>query len=130
MDKKEIIKSNNAPKAIGPYSQAVSINGFLFISGQIPIDKNSNEIVSDDFKIQVRQCLLNISEILKEKKLKIHNIVKITVYLIDLSKFNILNDVFVDFFKDCNYPARAVVEVSRLPKESQVEIDAICYNDN
>ena len=130
MDKKEIIKSNNAPKAIGPYSQAVSINGFLFISGQIPIDKNSNEIVSDDFKIQVRQCLLNISEILKEKKLKIHNIVKITVYLIDLSKFNILNDVFVDFFKDCNYPARAAVEVSRLPKESQVEIDAICYNDN
>ena len=73
---------------------------------------------------------MNISEILKEKKLKIHNIVKITVYLIDLSKFNILNDVFVDFFKDCNYPARAVVEVSRLPKESQVEIDAICYNDN
>ena len=129
MDKKEIIKSNNAPKAIGPYSQAVSINGFLFISGQIPIDKNSNEIVSDDFKIQVRQCLLNISEILKEKKLKIHNIVKITVYLIDLSKFNILNDVFVDFFKDCNYPARAAVEVSRLPKESQVEIDAICYSD-
>ena len=128
MDKKEIIKSNNAPKAIGPYSQAVSINGFLFISGQIPIDKNSNEIVSDDFKIQVRQCLLNISEILKEKKLKIHNIVKITVYLIDLSKFNILNDVFVDFFKDCNYPARAAVEVSRLPKESQVEIDAICYS--
>ena len=129
MDKKEIIKSNNAPKAIGAYSQAVSINGFLFISGQIPIDKDSNEIVSEDFKVQVSQCLLNISKILKEKELKIHNIVKITVYLIDLSKFSILNDVFIDFFKGCNYPARAAVEVSRLPKESQVEIDAICYSD-
>jgi len=130
MDKREIIKSNNAPEAIGAYSQAVSVSGFLFISGQIPIDKDLNKIVSDDFKVQVKQCLLNISGILKEKKLEIDNIVKITVYLTDLNKFNILNDVFIDFFKSCNYPARAAVEVSRLPKDSQVEIDAICYNDN
>ena len=130
MDKREIIKSNNAPEAIGAYSQAVSVSGFLFISGQIPIDKDSNKIVSDDFKVQVKQCLLNISGILKEKKLEIDNIVKITVYLTDLNKFNILNDVFISFFKGCNYPARAAVEVSRLPKDSQVEIDAICYNDN
>ena len=94
MDKREIIKSNNAPEAIGAYSQAVSVSGFLFISGQIPIDKDSNKIVSDDFKVQVKQCLLNISGILKEKKLEIDNIVKITVYLTDLNKFNILNDVF------------------------------------
>ena len=130
MTKKIEIKSNNSPKAIGPYSQAISIEKFIFISGQIPIDKNTNELVSDDFKLQVEQCLYNIKGILKEKKISIDSIIKLTVYMIDLNKFDILNDVFIDFFNGCIYPARAAIEVSKLPKNSQIEIDAICFNDN
>ena len=130
MTKKIEIKSNNSPKAIGPYSQAVGIEKFIFISGQIPIDKDTNELVSDDFELQVKQCLNNIKEILKEKNLSIDSIIKLTVYLIDLDKFNILNDVFTDFFIGSIYPARAALEVSKLPKKSQIEIDAICFNDD
>ena len=130
MIKKEIINSDNSPKAIGPYSQAILIDKFIFISGQIPLDKNTNNLISSDFKLQVFQCLNNIKGILKEKDLSVNCIIKMTVYLTDLDNFSKLNDVFIDFFDSNNYPARAAVEVSKLPKDSQVEIDAICIDDN
>ena len=125
----KIIDTNKAPKAIGPYSQAIKHNNFMFTSGQIPLNPDTGLIVSEDFKDQVYQCLNNIKGILDEENLSLDSIVKLTVYVIDLNKFSKLNEVFEDFFIG-NYPSRSAVEVSRLPKDSQVEIEAICcYED-
>jgi len=126
MIKKEV-KTNNSPEAIGPYSQAISCNGFLFISGQIPIDLNTGKIISDDFEKQALQCLENIKGILDEKKLNLNSILKLTVFLTDLNNFDLLNKVFEIFFSKTTFPARAAVQVSRLPKDAKVEIDAICF---
>ena len=123
----KIITTSKAPKAIGPYSQAIKIDNLIFTSGQIPLDPKTNTIISDNFQEQVKQCLENIQGILNEESLTIHHIIKLTDYLIDLSRFDELNQVFEVFFKDY-YPARSAVEVSRLPKDSQVEIEAIFYN--
>tara|TARA_B100000029_G_scaffold463079_1_gene496106 strand:+ start:1661 stop:2041 length:381 start_codon:yes stop_codon:yes gene_type:complete len=123
------INTDNAPKAIGPYSQAVKHNNFMFTSGQIPLDPDTGLIVSQNFKEQVYQCLKNIQGILEEENLSLTAIIKLTVYVIDLNNFSKLNEVFEDFFIDF-YPARSAVEVSRLPKDSQVEIEAICSYEN
>ena len=123
----EVINIEGAPKAIGTYSQGVRAGNFVYTSGQIPLDPKTNTIISDNFQEQVKQCLENIQGILNEESLTIHHIIKLTVYLIDLSRFDELNQVFEVFFKDY-YPARSAVEVSRLPKDSQVEIEAIFYN--
>ena len=127
---KKIINTDNAPKAIGPYSQAIKVNNFLFTSGQIPLNPVSGQIVSDDFSKQTLQCLENIKGILSDQSLSLNHIVKLTVYLIDLSNFEKLNFIFENFFNNKQYPARSVVEVSRLPKDVKIEIEAICYNEN
>jgi len=127
---KKIINTENAPKAIGPYSQAIKVNNLLFTSGQIPLNPVSGQIVSNDFSKQTLQCLENIKGILSDQSLSLNHIVKITVYLIDLSNFEKLNIIFESFFKNKQYPARSVVEVSRLPKDVKIEIEAICYNEN
>ncbi len=122
---KTIISTTNSPEAIGPYSQAVNIKGGLtFTSGQIPLNK-SGIIISNDFEEQVSQVLKNIQGILKERNRDISDIIKLTVFIIDLSNFKILNKIFEDFFKGHDFPSRSVVEVSKLPKNSQVEIEAI-----
>ena len=120
------VKTDKSPKAIGPYSQAVLINNFLFISGQISLDPKTMNIVDGNFEKQVSQCLNNIKGILSEKNINLNNIVKLTVFLTDISNFSIVNDVFEDFFNDNYYPARSLVEVSKLPKNSNIEIEAIC----
>ena len=125
----KIINTDKAPKAIGPYSQAVRHNTFMFTSGQIPLDPNTGLIVSENFKDQVNQCLKNIKGFLEEENLSLDSIMKLTVYVIDLDNFSKLNEVFEDFFKG-NCPARSALEVSRLPKDSQVEIEAICCYEN
>jgi len=125
----KIINTHKAPKAIGPYSQAIKNNKFMFTSGQIPLNPDTGLIVSENFKEQVYQCLKNIQGILEEEKLPLNAIIKLTVYVIDLNNFSKLNEVFEDFFIDY-FPARSAVEVSRLPKDSQVEIEAICYYEN
>ena len=125
----KIINTDKSPKAIGPYSQATKHNSFMFTSGQIPLDPTTGLIVSEDFKDQVHQCLKNIRGILEEENLSLDCILKLTVYVIDLNNFSKLNEVFEDFF-DGNYPARSAVEVSKLPKDSQVEIEAICCYEN
>ena len=128
-NKKYLINTDKAPKAIGPYSQAVKFNNLIFTSGQIPIDPKTGLIVSEEFTKQVYQCLKNIKSILDEEKLSLNHILKLTVYLKDLNQFNKLNQVFEDFFDD-EYPARSAVEVSRLPKDSQVEIEAVFYYED
>ena len=128
---REIIETNNAPKAIGVYSQAVNIDKKItFTSGQIPIDIKTDELVSDDFIMQVNQTLKNIKGILSYRNCNLNNLIKLTIYLTDLDNFDKLNQVFLDFFGDCEYPARSVIEVSKLPKNSQIEIEAIFYEDN
>ena len=125
----KIINTDKAPKAIGPYSQAIKHNDLMFTSGQIPLDPDTGLIVSEDFKDQVHQCLKNIRGILEAENLLLDCIIKLTVYVIDLDNFSKLNEVFEDFFEG-PYPARSAVQVSRLPKDSQVEIEAVCYYEN
>ncbi len=121
---KKIIISNNAPKALGTYSQGVSINNLLFTSGQIGIDPKSGKLCQNDFLTESRQVLNNIKAILEDGGSSLDNIIKITVFLTDLANFSNLNIVFEDFFK-MNPPARSTVEVSALPMGAKVEIEAI-----
>ena len=113
-----------APKAIGPYSQAVISNGFIFTAGQICLIPGTNELNNESFSTEVNQVLNNIDIILKEGGSSIAKIIKCNVYITDLDKFDIVNKVFKKTFKR-NYPARAVVEVSKLPKNVNIEIDVI-----
>ena len=128
MRNKTIISTTKAPRAIGPYSQAIKVENLIFTSGQIPLNPSSGKIVSEDFNEQTEQCLKNIKGIVLEESLSINHIIKLTVYLTDLSNFDKLNKVFENFFLN-TYPARSVIEVSKLPKNSQIEIEAIIYND-
>ena len=119
------INTKNAPKAIGPYSQAKVVANFVFTSGQIPL-KPDGTMVSGNFKLECIQVLDNIKEILNASGSSISNIIKLTVYLTDLSKFDILNNVFDRYFSE-SLPARSTIEVSKLPKDSRLEIEAIGF---
>ncbi|MCD6559410.1 MAG: RidA family protein [Palaeococcus sp.] len=122
---KEIVFSENAPKPIGPYSQAVKAGNFLFIAGQIPADKDGN-LVKGDIKAQTRQVLENIKAILEAAGGSLENVVKVTVYLKDMNDFGAMNEVYSEYFGNSK-PARAAVEVARLPKDVGIEIEAIAY---
>ena len=126
MTKLKAIHTKNAPSAIGAYSQAVKAGGFMYVSGQIPLVPESMEIVSEDFNVQVRQVLENLKAIIVDSDSKLSDVVKLNVYLKDLADFQSVNDAMSAVF-DEPYPARAAVEVSRLPKDVLVEIDAIVY---
>lgn len=122
---KRVISTNNAPKAIGPYSQAVEANNMLFVSGQIPFVPETMTLVSDDIKDQTKQSLLNVKAIVEEAGYQISDIVKVGVFLKDMNEFTQMNEVYAEFFGD-HKPARAAVEVARLPKDVKVEIEVIC----
>ncbi len=122
---RELIQTENAPNAVGTYSQAVSAGGFLYTSGQVGINPSSGEIESKDVKLQCFQGLKNILAILEARNLSLVNIVKLNVFLRDLNDFGDLNDTFKEFFGDTNYPARSTVEVAGLPLGARVEIDCI-----
>ena len=122
---RELIQTENAPNAVGTYSQAVSAGGFLYTSGQVGINPLSGEIETKDVKLQCLQVLKNILAILEARNLSLVNIVKLNVFLRDLNDFGDLNDTFKEFFGDTNYPARSTVEVAGLPLGARVEIDCI-----
>ena len=126
MKNSKIIKTNLAPQAIGAYSQGVLYDNLIFTSGQIPIGLNSSDLISSKFSEQLKQVLKNLKNLIESEGSNIDKIIKLNVYLTDLNNFNTLNEVFIDFFNK-RYPARSVVEVSRLPKDAMVEIDAVCY---
>ena len=126
MTKIKVIKTENAPSAIGAYSQAVKAGGFMYVSGQIPLVPETMEIVSEDFNVQIKQVLENLKAIIIDSDSKLSDVVKLNVYLKDLSDFQSVNDAMSTVF-DEPYPARAAVEVSRLPKDVLVEIDAVVY---
>ena len=126
MSKLKSINTKNAPSAIGAYSQGVQAGNFIFISGQIPLDPSTMEVVSDLFEKQVKQVLINLEAVAKEAGFTLSDIVKITVYLQNLEDFQSVNLAMSEMFS-MPYPARAAVEVSRLPKDVLVEMDAIIY---
>tara|TARA_X000000368_G_C22722188_1_gene575816 strand:+ start:103 stop:492 length:390 start_codon:yes stop_codon:yes gene_type:complete len=126
MIKKKVISTKNAPSAIGSYSQAIKAGDFIYISGQIPLDPETMEIVSDNFEVQVKQVLNNLNAIVVEAGYHISDIIKLNVYLKNLENFQSVNNAMSDLFKE-PYPARAAVEVSRLPRDVLVEMDAIVY---
>ena len=122
--KHEIIHTDNAPAAIGPYSQAVKAGNLLFVSGQVPFVPETMEIVEGDVKAQARQSLSNVLAILKEAGADFSNVVKSTVFISDMNEFAQINEVYSEFFGE-NKPARACVEVARLPRDVKVEIEVI-----
>jgi 2-iminobutanoate/2-iminopropanoate deaminase len=121
---KKLINSPTAPKPIGPYSQAVVAGGFLFASGQIPLDPDTNELVQGNIEAQTERVLRNIEAVLKQAGLGLGDVVKTSIYLADMGEFSRVNAVYARFF-DAQPPARSTVEVSRLPMGVSVEIDVI-----
>jgi 2-iminobutanoate/2-iminopropanoate deaminase len=122
---KKVISTKNAPAAIGPYSQSIMVGNMLFISGQIPVDPASGQIVSGDIREQTRQVMKNVSAILNEAGMTLENVVKTTIFLKDMNKFSDVNEVYKSFFNEGDYPARSTIEVARLPKDVLIEIEAI-----
>ena len=121
---KEIISTENAPQAIGPYSQAVKAGNLMFVSGQIPLDPKTGDLVSESIEDQAKQVLDNVKSICEASGNSLDDIVKISIFLTDLSNFAVVNDVMKEYFSE-PYPARATIEVSGLPLGVNVEIEAI-----
>lgn len=118
------IHTNNAPAAIGPYSQAIEVNGFVFASGQIPIDPKTGDFVEGGIKEQTAQALTNAGNILKEAGTDLAHVVKTTVYLADMADFVAMNEVYATFFSQ-PFPARSAVAVKDLPKGARVEVEVL-----
>ncbi|MBX2847835.1 MAG: RidA family protein [Acidiferrobacterales bacterium] len=123
---KKIISTQNAPAAVGAYSQAVKVADTIYISGQIPLQPDSGKLVSDNFIEQAKQVFENLSAIARAADSSLDKAVKLTVYLTDLNHFSELNQIMAEFIQE-PYPARAAVEVSALPKGAQIEIDATLF---
>ncbi|MDP2908478.1 MAG: RidA family protein [Nanoarchaeota archaeon] len=121
--KAKAVETEKAPKAIGPYSQAKVVGKFVFTSGQIPINPKTNELVTGDIEIQVKQVLENLKAVLEAAGSSLDDAVKVTVYLADMNDFMKLNEVYAQYFK--NKPARSTVQVVRLPKDVRIEMDVI-----
>lgn len=123
---KEIISTTGAPGAIGPYSQAAKAGGFLFVSGQLPIDPATGAFAGDDIAAQTRQSLTNVKNIVEAAGMTMDDVLRVGVFLKDMEHFAAMNAVYGEFFTgDC--PARAAVQVARLPKDALVEIEAVAY---
>lgn len=125
MSKKEALHSVHAPKAIGPYSQAIYVNDFLFVSGQIPLD-NQGSHIGDTIEEQTHQVMKNLLHILHEASMDFSNVVKTSIFLKSMDDFQKVNEVYGSYFQE-DPPARETVEVSRLPKDVNVEISCIAF---
>lgn len=125
-----IINTSNAPQPIGPYSQGIQVNNFVILSGQIPINLDS-QIVSNEISQQTIQVLNNIKNILQKSQLKIKNIIKVNMFVTDLHDIHIINSIYEKFFIEnkANLPARTCVEVKSLPKNSKIEIDVMAITN-
>ncbi|MGB9731906.1 MULTISPECIES: RidA family protein [Calditerrivibrio] len=124
----EYIKTDKAPKAIGPYSQAVKVGNLLFVSGQIPIDPVTNQLIDGTIEEVTRLVLNNLKNIVIDAGFSLYDIAKVTIFLKDMDNFVAVNRVYEDFFGD-HRPARAVVEVSRLPKDVLIEIECVAVKN-
>lgn len=121
---KQVVSTNKAPGAIGPYSQAIKGNGFVFVSGQLPVDPVSGQFADGGIVAQTKQSLENVKAILAEAGCTLDDVVKTTVFIKDMNDFAVMNKMYAEYFtQDC--PARACIEVARLPKDALVEIEVI-----
>jgi len=120
----KIIQSEKAPAPIGPYSQAVEANGMIFLSGQIAIDRDNANRIPEDVESQTRQVIKNMQAVLAAAGVSLERVVKTTIYLADMNDFAAVNAIYAEFF-EASKPARATVEVSRLPKDVKVEIECV-----
>lgn len=120
----KVLHSEKAPKAVGPYSQAIEAGGFVFTSGQLPIDPSTNQFAEGGVKEQTRQSLTNARNVLESAGLGLSNVVKTTVFLSDMENFAAMNEVYAEFFKE-PYPARSAFAVKTLPKGALVEVECI-----
>lgn len=127
--KKKIIFTESAPKAIGPYSQAVNAGSFTFVSGQVAINPETGDLMNQSIEQQAEQVIKNLTAICDKANASLDNIVKLTIYITDMNDFSVVNEVMQRHFKE-PYPARATVEVSALPLGVNVEMDAILINND
>lgn len=121
---KKIVSTTKAPAAIGPYSQAIEVNGLLFTSGVIPINPETNELVSGGVEVQARQAIGNLKNLIEAAGSSVEKVVKTTVFIKDMNDFGKINDIYKEYFTS-DFPARSCVEVARLPKDVLIEIEAI-----
>jgi 2-iminobutanoate/2-iminopropanoate deaminase len=121
---KEVIATDRGPKAIGPYSQAIRANGFLFVSGQIPLDPATQQLVAGDIQAQTERVLENLKGIVEAAGSSLDRVVRATVFLADMNEFAAMNEVYGRYFRN-QPPARSTVQVTRLPRDVRVEIDVI-----
>lgn len=121
---KKVISTKSAPAAIGPYSQAIEANGFIFCSGQIPLDPSSGQLVTGDVQVQTKRVMENIRELLKAVQCDFKHVVKSTVFLSDMNHFPKMNEIYGEYFPE-NPPARSTVAVKALPKGADVEVEVI-----
>ncbi len=126
---KKAIKTDNAPAAIGPYSQAIQAGSFVFVSGQIPIDPATGLVVDGGIVEQTRQVLKNLVAVLQAAGCTTNDVLKTTIYLKDMGEFQLVNGIYAELFNS-PFPARATVEVARLPKDVMIEIDCIAQVSN
>lgn len=124
---KKILSTSQSPQAIGPYSQAVLINDFLYVSGQIPVDPKTQKIVTQDIESQTLQVMQNLQAILIEAGMNFENVVKTSIFIKNMDHFPTINRIYAEYFKAGNYPARETVEVARLPKDVNIEISLIAH---
>jgi len=125
---KKVVQTEKAPKAIGPYSQAIRAGNLLFLSGQIPIDPATGDLVGGNIRQQARQVLENLKHVLEAQHLTLEQVVKTTLFLKDLGNFTPVNEVYATYFP-IDPPARSTVEVARLPRNVDIEIEAIAFTD-
>tara|TARA_B100001765_G_scaffold212442_1_gene176537 strand:+ start:1128 stop:1511 length:384 start_codon:yes stop_codon:yes gene_type:complete len=123
--KNQIINTSKAPQPIGAYNQAIISNGFVFTAGQVPIDPDTGNLIEGIFKERVRRVLMNLKSILEEAGTNLSNVAKFTVFLTDISNYTEVNEVFNEFIRDSEAPARSLIEVSSLPADADIEIDCI-----
>lgn len=120
------VSTESAPKALGPYSQAIRAGQFLFVSGQVPIDPQTNALVQGSIGDQTRRVFQNIGEILRAGGISFQQVVRTTVYLADLGDFSVMNDVYATFFT-APQPARSTIQAAKLPKDARIEVDVIAF---
>ena len=120
----ELLSTEKAPGAVGPYSQGVKAGDLVFTSGQLPIDPNSGDLLTGDIKAQAKQSLENVKAVLEAAGASLEDVVKVNVYVVDIEKFSLINEVYGTYFSD-HKPARSLVEVSKLPLGGEIEIEAI-----
>lgn len=126
---KSVVTAPNAAPAIGPYSPALRVGNLLFLSGQIPLDPATGQLVDGNIRAQTTRVLQNLGELLRAGGADFENVVRTTIFLADMDDFAVVNEVYASFFSE-PYPARATVQVARLPKDVRVEIDAIAFVPN